>query len=173
MTVFFLHGFGSSPRSTKAGYFRTALEPFGVEVRCPDLNAPDFRAMTMTRMLAQLGRDIDASPGPVTLMGSSLGGTLAILAAAQFAARVDRLVLLAPAVMFGDPDHHLLQRDQIDEWKARGEFGFFHYAAEARRPLAYAFYEDSLKYGAFGVGRQPPGQDDQDTTYRAECVLQA
>ena len=151
VTVFFLHGFGSSPRSTKAGYFGKALEPFGVQLRCPDLNEPDFRSMTMTRMLDQLGRELDAAPGPVTLMGSSLGGTLAILAAARFADRIDRLVLLAPAVMFGDPDHHLLQRDQIAEWKARGEFDFFHYAAEAKRPLAYAFYEDSLKYGAFGT----------------------
>ena len=151
MTVFFLHGFGSSPRSTKAGYLGTALEPFGIALRCPDLNAPDFRAMTMTRMLDQLGRELDAAPGPATLLGSSLGGTLAILAAARFASRVDRLVLLAPAVRFGDPDHHLLPRDQIDEWKTRGEFGFFHYADEAKRPLAYAFYEDSLKYGAFGT----------------------
>ncbi len=151
MTVFFLHGFASSARSTKAGYFRRALEPFGINFQCPDLNEPDFRAMTMTRMLEQLGRDIDAAPGLVTLIGSSLGGTLAILAAARFAARVDRLVLLAPAVMFGDPGHHLLPAAKIEEWEARGEYPFFHYAYEDTRPLAYAFYEDSLKYSAFGT----------------------
>ena len=100
---------------------------------------------------SEVWRELDTAPGPVTLMGSSLGGTLAILAAARFASRVDALVLLAPAVMFGDPDHHLLPREQIEEWKTRGEFGFFHYADEATRPLAYAFYEDSLKYDAFGT----------------------
>jgi pimeloyl-ACP methyl ester carboxylesterase len=151
VTVFFLHGFGSSARSTKAGYFSRAFEPFGIALRCPDLNEPDFRSMTMTRMLAQVESALAAIDGPATLVGSSLGGTLAILAAARFASRVDRLVLLAPAVLFGHPDHHWLPPERVEEWKRRGEFDFFHYASEQPRPLAYAFYEDSLKYDAFGT----------------------
>jgi pimeloyl-ACP methyl ester carboxylesterase len=151
VTVFFLHGFGSSARSTKAGYFSRALEPFGIAVRCPDLNEPDFRSMTMTRMLDQLESELAAIGEPATLIGSSLGGTLAILAAARCASRVGALVLLAPAVMFGDPDHHLLPLEGVEEWKRRGEFDFFHYAYEQKRPLAYRFYEDSLKYDAFGT----------------------
>ena len=151
VTVFFLHGFGSSARSTKAGYFGRALEPFGIDFRCPDFNEPDFRSMTMTRMLDQLGAELASIDGPVALVGSSLGGSLAILAAARFASRVDRLVLLAPAVSFGDPERHLLPAERVEEWKRRGEYDFFHFAHNAKRPLAYAFYEDSLKYDAFGT----------------------
>jgi pimeloyl-ACP methyl ester carboxylesterase len=149
--VFYLHGFVSSPQSTKVQYFMQALAGLGVEVRCPDFNQPDFRTMTMTRMLEQLDGEMAAAPVPAALVGSSLGGTLAILAAARFGARIDRLVLLAPAVMFGDPDHHLLPREKIARWKQNGQFEFFHFAHGAMRPLSYAFYEDSLKYDAFGT----------------------
>jgi len=97
--VFYLHGFASSAKSTKAGYFAERLRQYGVPLHCPDFNEPDFATLTMTRMLGQLARELDPLPaGPVTLMGSSLGGTLAVLAAAPLA-RVDRLVLLAPAVI--------------------------------------------------------------------------
>jgi uncharacterized protein len=150
-TVFYLHGFVSSPKSTKVQYFTQMLGKLGVDVRCPDFNEPDFRTMTMTRMLQQLERELAARSDAVTLIGSSLGGTLAILAAARFADRVSRLVLLAPAVRFGDPSHHVLPPEKIEIWKERGEFEFFHYAHGAPKRLAYAFYEDSLKYDAFGT----------------------
>jgi pimeloyl-ACP methyl ester carboxylesterase len=149
--VFYLHGFLSSPRSTKARHFVAMLAERGVDVQCPDFNEPDFRAMTMTRMLEQLHARITAEDGPVTLIGSSLGGALAVLAAARVGAAVDRLVLLAPAVMFGDPDYQLLPPEQIDAWKRRGEFDFVHYGYGDTRQLSYAFYEDSLKYDAFGT----------------------
>jgi pimeloyl-ACP methyl ester carboxylesterase len=151
--VFYLHGFASSPRSTKVGYFTERLREHGIAVRCPDFNEPEFSTLTLTRMLEQLGAelaDIDRDSGtPVTLIGSSLGGTLAVLAAERFASQVDRLVLLAPAVMFAKPGHHLLPPDRIEEWRRRGALPFFHYAAQAERPLNFAFYEDSLRYDAF------------------------
>jgi len=127
--VFYLHGFASSPKSTKVGYFSERLREHGVDVRCPDFNQPDFATLTMTRMLEQLGVELamrDAAPA--TLFGSSLGGTMAILAADRFASQVDRLVLMAPAVMFAKPGHHLLPPEKIDEWRRRGSLPFFHYA---------------------------------------------
>jgi pimeloyl-ACP methyl ester carboxylesterase len=136
-------------------YFMQALAARGIDVRCPDFNEPEFRTMTMTRMLDQLDAQLSAAPGPAVLIGSSLGGTVAILAAARFGARVDRLVLLAPAVMFGDPERHLLSPDEIARWKDRGEYEFLHYGhgrgPTMRLPLSYAFYEDSLKYDTFGT----------------------
>jgi hypothetical protein len=155
--VVYLHGFASSPKSTKVGYFRDRLRQHGIDVRCPDFNQPDFATLTMTRMLDQLGADLARLDGaPATLVGSSLGGTLAILAADRYAAQVDRLVLLAPAVMFAKPGHHLLPPEQIDDWRRRGTRPFFHYADHAERDLHYAFYEDSLRYDAFNAAvRQP------------------
>src|SRR3954453_5608272 len=150
--VFYLHGFASSPQSTKVGYFSARLREHGVEVRCPDFNQPDFSTLTITRMLEQLGAELAALDGePATLIGSSLGGTLAILAAERFAAHVDRLVVMAPAVMFAKPGHHLLPPEKIEEWRRRGSLPFFHYAYNAERELNVAFYEDSLRYDAFNA----------------------
>jgi hypothetical protein len=150
--VLYLHGFASSPRSTKVGYFRQRLHEHGIDLECPDFNQPDFSTLTMTRMLDQLGAALgrDARP-PATLFGSSLGGTLAILAAERFAARVDRLVLMAPAVMFAKPGHHLLPPERIDEWHRRGSLPFFHHAYNEERELNVAFYDDTLRYDAFNA----------------------
>ena len=170
--VFYLHGFASSPRSTKVGYFSERLRALGVNVVCPDFNAPDFATLTLTRMLEQLESAIGrAGAGPVTLMGSSLGGTLAILAAARLGGRVDRLILLAPAVMFAKPGHHLLPPERIEEWRTRGALPFFHYADNAERLLNYAFYEDSLRHDAFNATMTQPtlvfqGLHDRSVDYR-------
>ena len=108
---------------------------------------------------------------PATLIGSSLGGTLAILAAERFPQRVDRLVLMAPAVMFAKPGHHLLPPERVDEWRRRGSLPFFHYADEAERELDVAFYEDSLRYDAFAAAVHQPalifqGLHDASVDYR-------
>jgi pimeloyl-ACP methyl ester carboxylesterase len=155
--VLYLHGFASSAASRKAAYLADRLRPFGIALRCPDFNEPDFRTLTMTRMLDRLGRELaDLDGRPAALVGSSLGGTLAILAAARHPDRVDRLVLLAPAVMFAKPGHHLLSAERIEQWRREGALPFFHYAEGAGRLLDYAFYEDSLGYDAFEARFEQP-----------------
>ena len=170
--VFYLHGFASSPKSTKVGYFTDRLLDHGIVVRCPDFNEPDFTTMTLTRMVERLGGELAALGGePATLIGSSLGGTLAILAAARFAPQVERLVLLAPAVMFAKPGHHLLPPERIEEWRRRGTLPFFHYAAGVERDLNFAFFEDSLQHDAFNTAFEQPamifqGLRDTSVDYR-------
>ena len=169
--VFYLHGFASSARSTKAAYFSARLEEHGVTLRCPDFNEPDFATLTMTRMLAQLTEAVEALPaGPVALIGSSLGGTLAILAAGRLP-RVTRLVLLAPAVMFAKPGHHLVAPERIERWRREGALPFFHYGYGEERPLGVAFYDDSLGYHPMeAVVTQPTvvfqGVHDASVDYR-------
>ena len=170
--VFYLHGFASSPKSTKVGYFTDRLLEHGNLVRCPDFNEPDFTTMTLTRMVERLGGELAALGGePATLIGSSLGGTLAILAAARFAPQVERLVLLAPAVMFAKPGHHLLPPERIEEWRRGRTLPFFHYAAGVERDLDFAFYEDSLQHDAFNTAFVQPamifqGLQDTSVDYR-------
>ena len=170
--VVYLHGFASSPASMKATYFSERFAERGIPARCPDLNQPDFATLTITRMLDQVERELASfEPGPVALLGSSLGGALAVLAAVRFATRVDRLVLLAPAVMFSKPGHHLLPPPRIEEWRQKGALPFFHYGARAEQPLNFSFYEDSLRYNAFdAVFSQPAivfqGVHDTSVDYR-------
>lgn len=169
--IIYLHGFASSPKSSKAEYLATRLEDRGITLRCPDFNAPDFSTLTMTRMLAQLGAEVAAlPPGPVSLVGSSLGGTLAVLAADRMP-RVSSLLLLAPAVMFAKPGHHLLAPERIELWRREGRMPFFHYGFGEERPLDVAFYEDSLQHDAMdAVLAQPTlivqGVRDTSVDYR-------
>jgi pimeloyl-ACP methyl ester carboxylesterase len=149
--VFYLHGFASGAGSTKAAYFGGRLAERGVPFECPDLNDPDFETLTITRMLDQLGNALARVPGPAALIGSSLGGALAILAADRFASRIDRVVLLAPAVMFARAGHHLLPPERIEEWRRRGSMPFFHYAYNEERALSFSFHEDSLLYDPFAA----------------------
>jgi pimeloyl-ACP methyl ester carboxylesterase len=172
VNILYLHGFASSPKSTKVGYFTERFREHHVDVRCPDFNQPDFTTMTLTRMLDQLAGELSRNGArPATLIGSSLGGTVAILAAAKFAARVERLVLMAPAVMFAKAGHHLLPPERIEEWHRRGALPFFHYADQKERALNFAFYEDSLRYDAFATVFQQPtlifqGLRDQSVDHR-------
>ena len=170
--VVYLHGFASSSQSTKGGYLADRLGEYGIALECPDFNEPDFATLTLTRMLDQLRTSLaSGGEGRATLIGSSLGGTLAILAAEKFRPRVDRLVLLAPAVMFAKPGHHLLPPERIEEWRRRGALPFFHHAHGEERLLNVAFYEDSLEYDAFNATIAQPtlifqGLCDASVDYR-------
>jgi uncharacterized protein len=172
VNLFYLHGFASSPKSTKVRYFTERFREHGIDVRCPDFNQPDFAALTLTRMLDQLSAEMATlDRAPVTLVGSSLGGTLAILAAARSGAQVDRLILLAPAVMFAKPGHHLLPPERIEVWRRRGALPFFHHADNAERDLNVTFYEDSLRYDSFNAAIEQPalifqGLRDASVDYR-------
>ena len=170
--VVYLHGFASSSRSTKAAYFGDRLREHGIAFECPDFNEPDFETMTVTRMLDQLGTALArGGDGPVALMGSSLGGTLAILAAAKFQSSIDRVVLLAPAVTFAKPGDHVLPPERIQEWRLRGAMPFFHHGYNEERLLNVSFYEDSLEYDAFHTAVEQPtlvfqGLRDASVDYR-------
>ena len=170
--VFYLHGFASSAQSKKAAWFGDRLREHGITLRCPDFNEPEFATLTMTRMLDQLAAEIETlEPGPIALIGSSLGGVVAIHAAGRIGARVDRLVLLAPAVMFAKDGHRFLEPEKVARWRATGAIDVFHHAYDAERPLHYAFFEDSQKYDVFEVGLRQPilifqGLRDESVDYR-------
>ncbi|NUR55151.1 MAG: alpha/beta fold hydrolase, partial [Acidobacteria bacterium] len=118
--MIYLHGFASGGASTKATYLARRLGEYGIELQTPDLNLPDFSTLTITRMLEQTRALLDSASTRQTIIGSSLGGFVAVNAALKFADRVDRLVLLAPALDFDGPRTRLGDVG-LEHWKASGQ----------------------------------------------------
>ena len=156
--VIYLHGFASSPQSSKATRFAAELARRGVGFSCPDFNQPAFETLTVTRMLEQTREAVAAAgAGPVALVGSSLGAFVAVHAAARdTTGRVDRQVLLAPAFDFGGNRLRQLGDHGVDEWRRRGRLSVFHYAWNEPRDVGFELYEDAARYDAFALGDPKP-----------------
>ena len=149
--VIYLHGFASSSHSGKATYLAERLRARGVEFQAPDLNLPDFSTLTITRMLGQTHALLEAAAEPVTLIGSSLGAFVAVNAAAKWPARVERLVLLAPALDFGDDGLAGPGGADLGAWKQAGHLNVFHFGYGRMLPVHYELYEDARRYDALNA----------------------
>lgn len=144
--IVYLHGFASSPHSSKARFFGRKFAGLGIPFAVPDLAAGDFEHLTITGQLRVID---DACRGEaVTLMGSSLGGYLAALYAARHPA-VDRLVLLAPAFCFGTRCSQLFGAPQD------GFLSVYHYGEGRQRRLSFDLAKDGALYEDFPAFPQP------------------
>jgi pimeloyl-ACP methyl ester carboxylesterase len=159
VNVLYLHGFASSAQSSKAAFFRTRLAEHDVALATPDFNQPDFSTLTVTRMLDQVREAIATVPsGPVALIGSSLGAFVAVHAALQHHERIDRLILLAPALDFGGNRMRALGDKGIDEWQRTNRLDVFHYGFGRMIPVHYELYADARSYDAFNSALGVPVQ---------------
>jgi hypothetical protein len=170
MHIIYLHGFASSPDSTKARFLQQRLEECGVTLYCPDLNEPDFSTLTVSRMVGQVERLVGGlTPGPVALIGSSLGAFVAVHAAERAwrlrhhaGARADadhpieRLVLLAPALDFGANRMTHLGPDGLERWRSTNRLVVDHYAEGRVRHVHYGLYEDAQQYDSFAAVARVP-----------------
>jgi alpha-beta hydrolase superfamily lysophospholipase len=143
--VLYLHGFASSPASSKAQRFGRELAAVGVGFSCPDLNQPAFESLTVTRML------------DIAVIGSSLGAFVALHAAESvWGHAIDRLILLAPALDFGGNRLKQLGEHGVDEWRRTGRLEIFHYGDNLTRPIGFGLYDDASRYDAFAVHHALP-----------------
>ena len=174
--VVYLHGFASSPQSSKAARFERELAAHGIGFSCPDFNQPSFETLTVTRMLDQARVAVAAAPaGPIGLIGSSLGAFVAVHAAADasIAPRLARMILLAPALDFGGNRLRQLGEHGIEEWRRKGKLSVFHYAEGQQRDVGFALYEDAATYDAFAVTPASPTlvfQGTRDASVDPEMV---
>jgi pimeloyl-ACP methyl ester carboxylesterase len=154
----YLHGFASSPASSKASWFSRALPPLGVGYACPDFNLPSFETLTVTRMIEQTLDAVQAAEaGPVALIGSSLGAYVAVHAAvADAGRRIDRLILLAPALDFGGHRLTHLGPHSIAAWRDAGKVTVFHYGLGGPRDVGFELYQDAAQYDAFDASLDLP-----------------
>jgi len=151
MHVLYLHGFASSPESSKAQFFAERFAAHDVTFVCLDFNLPDFPTLTVSRMLQQLEKRIAAlPPGDVSLIGSSLGGFVAVEGAARHGSQprhpIARLILLAPAVELEWERWSEVGPGGTDRWRETGHVEVFHYARSRTERLKFGFYEDAERY---------------------------
>jgi predicted esterase YcpF (UPF0227 family) len=92
-TIVYLHGFRSSPASVKATQMRAAVDALP-DARRPELHIPDLQRGPKIA-IAQVARLVESARGPVTIVGSSLGGYYASHLAERFGVRA---VMINPAV---------------------------------------------------------------------------
>ena len=152
MRVLYLHGFASGPKSRKASFFVHQLSKFNIPVQVPDLSEGDFEHLTITGQLKVIDRVIGDEA--VILIGSSLGGYLAALCAAQYK-QVAKVVLLAPAFRFHDLWVKQLSAEGMKRWQTEGSLSVFHYADERERTVGYQLIEDAQQYSSFPDFQQP------------------
>lgn len=145
MLVIYLHGFASSAASTKASFFAAKLRDLGIPLHTPDLNEPDFSTLTVSRMVQQVTEAIDRLPATtdVVVVGSSLGGLVAVHVARQRPDRIRRVILLAPALEFGGTAPPALGDRDLDQWRTTGFTNVFHYGYGRIVPVGYELYADA------------------------------
>lgn len=140
--ILYLHGFASSPRSSKIALLRPLLEARGIAMTTPDLNVPSFAELDFDAVAThafQEGKRIT----PRAIVGSSLGSLVALEVARR---GIDvPLVLIAPALGVSD------------QWMSRIPDGdpimVFNHASEGQEPIHRAFFAEMATVDA---DREPP-----------------
>jgi len=151
---FYLHGWASSPASSKACFFQQCFANLAISLHVPDLNQDDFYHLTLTRQIQQVA-NLFPSQREITLIGSSLGGLVALWLAQQNI-QVKQLVLLAPALDFMHNSRRVIGDENLQKWQVAGELTMMHYAYEKEVQLSYEFIRDMSRYEDHNLQRQLP-----------------
>jgi pimeloyl-ACP methyl ester carboxylesterase len=176
MRVVYLHGFASSPQSTKARFFARKFAEAGVAFEAPALDQGNFEKLTIggqMQVVDKAASDVAEAGEPLVLMGSSLGGYLAALYANQNPKAVDRLILMAPAFRFLDRWRARLSAAELDQWKQKGWAPVYHYGTKTDQRLGYPFLEDASRYPSVPDFHQRAlilhGTEDPVVPYKVSC----
>lgn len=155
--VVYLHGYPSSPQSSKA---RVLADKFAahpdIAYHAPDLNVPSFDKATLSAMIAETDHVIDPLAGQrVVLVGSSMGGLTALhyldRYRADSAQQVSALVLLAPAFdVFADQEGEFSPQS-VSQWAADGYKAMHHYSFGQTFNVHYGLVEDLRQYDSYRV----------------------
>ncbi len=154
----YLHGFASSPKSTKALYFQQRYQEIHTSLTVMDFNQPDFTNLSLSRQITQVTNIIskgrqqliphnlgDNLPHYI-LIGSSFGGLTASWVATQNPDKIKALILLAPAFNFATHLRNIVTEDTFLQWEKEGYFSVYHYGDNQHKSLHYNFWTDLLSY---------------------------
>jgi len=152
----FVHGFRSNAAGTKARALAAHAEQrdrafVRFDMRGCGQSDGGFADFTLSGALADLEAVMThLSPRPLLLVGSSLGGLLALQAARMYDTGLRGLMLIAPALHFVERVMGRLSDEDTARWRADGRFTFEDRYGEGPYKLGYAFYTDAQAY------RNPP-----------------
>lgn len=155
MNYLYLHGFASSPQSTKARYMQQKFAELGLTLHVPDLNLTDFSTVTLSEQLDYLDHTYLYNNEPIVVLGSSLGGFLAVQLAAK-SLLVQKLILLAPAFGFSHRIAKALGAENVTKWQQDGIREFYHYGLKRNVNLQFQFFVDAQKYSEENLTRSLP-----------------
>lgn len=127
-TAVYVHGFGSHRRGEKALYFAEQFTARGwgyltVDMRAHGEADGSMHTLTITGMLADLRAALDwvpHRPGPLVLLGSSMGGCVAGWHAHRHPEEVGGLVGLAPSFRFPRGMAEALGARGLQRWREEG-----------------------------------------------------
>lgn len=151
--IAYLHGFASGPTSSKGRWLKERFAEKGKELLLPDLTPgpSGFEQATPLTMLREVEKLLSSANDerPRALIGSSLGGLLASLAASRHPERIDKLVLLAPAFRLAERWRARMDPKELEQFREQGSMVVDHYATGTRRSMPYRFLEDADTLPAF------------------------
>lgn len=155
MRYLYCHGFASGPNSQKARWFAQQFAAQGHELVIPDLNQPSFERLTISAQIDYLHPIIGTSAEPWCLLGSSLGGLVALHAAVRMQ-QIERLILLAPALYFAQNRRAMLGEATIQQWQTSGWLEYYNYRDQGMRSVHYGLLEDAAAYDSDDFQRSMP-----------------
>ena len=153
--LLYLHGFASGPSSHKARILSERFRAIGVAMEVPDLTPGEdgFERSSPSSMLAVAEATLARGEPPHAILGSSLGGYLAALAASRDPS-IERLFLMAPAFRLFERWEARLGAGELAAWQREG-LETMHFASSRRRRVGWQFFEDARRLPPFPEVRVP------------------
>lgn len=145
----YLHGFASSPASTKARAFQAWGKDRGLAIEALDLRVPSFSGLRFSAIKRRVREAIDAhSEGSrggdharVVLVGSSLGGLTACRVAEEDP-RVCAVLAMAPAFRLAERWRARIGQDAWDAWRSAGWLEVDDHATKQKARVDFGFVEE-------------------------------
>lgn len=147
----FFHGLQSSPSSRKAQVLSSWFSREQQRLHRPDLRQPSLEKLTITAALAEIDtlheRVQAGDPGSIKwrIIGSSFGAYLAALWAEINPDKIDRLLLLNPALDRSKLWKRFIGESALEKWEQAGEISITNAEGQATK-LHYALLEDAQNY---------------------------
>jgi alpha-beta hydrolase superfamily lysophospholipase len=146
MQILYLYGFASGPLSDKAQFFRKNFQLVPISLSIYDfIPTPQaFTTMRCSNIISNLIKHIHTifHDTQLVIIGSSFGGFLAMWYTYLYPEKVDKLILMAPALNFSADFISATLGTTHSEWKQKNTILVEHYRFGGDIPLNYSFYTD-------------------------------